>query len=125
MNNKIAQLIDAVKNKTDQGLAEWKPTSSTTEFQLLFDNGKITTDYYRAQDESGDLLFVVEIRIYNNRGDEIFSQTATAAQNKDAFSKLKNFYDSVKSSYFKASETINALLEEAEGPGHLGDPAPF
>lgn len=125
MNDKISELIRAIKNKTENGLAEWEQSSSNTEFKLKLLKGKITTDYYRSESIDGSTNFIVEIRIYNERGDEIYSSWTTEGTDRILFLELKSFYDSVKSSYYKVSETIDALIKEAESPGMIGDFPPF
>jgi N-acetylneuraminic acid mutarotase len=67
----------------------------------------------------------VEIRIYNDRGDEIFAQVTTASKDRQLYDKLIDFYIAARSSYYKADETIESLLKEANEPGILGNPAPF
>jgi|GEM_PF-1631176 len=120
MKEKIEQLINTLKQKTDKGEAEWLKTSSRNEFQLSFENGKITTDSFTAEPEFGPNFDVVEVRIYNNKGDEVYLHSFTLQENESEYKKLMDFYKCVKASYYKVSETIDSMLNEANSNKVIG-----
>lgn len=126
MMEKIEKLINVLWEKTKKSEADWKKTSSQTEFQLQFEKGRITIDSFSGEDYEGNKINIVSINLYNEVGEEIYAYSKSLQNQKDRYYELLDFYNDVKASCFRVSETIDSMLNEAQSNSVIGeDKLPF
>lgn len=122
MDEKMTMLIEYLKSKTIKRLAKWTTTSSETEFVLILNSGRVTIGYYLGYDDSGDRDYIVEIKIYNESGNEIMNFSANQDNFPVEYRSLMDLYNAARSSYYKTEETIESMMEELQKKGEVGHP---
>jgi hypothetical protein len=105
MNERIINLIDRLKVKTESGELKWEKTSRENEFKIDLQNGAVSTDIW---EEQGSIL--IDFRLFNADGEQIGSWVYNA---RDIYYEtLSDLHSIIVNKYLRIDETLDGLLDE-------------
>jgi hypothetical protein len=105
MNERIIDLINRLKEKTESGELKWEKTSRENEFKVDMKNGAVSTDLWN---EMGNEI--IDFRVYNMIGDLIGSWSYNPGDIN--FHSILELHTIIVSKYLRIDETLDGLLEE-------------
>ena len=111
------EILQKIKDKTAQGLANWQLSDSSNEYKICFVAGTVTIGtYYNNYGRH------YNCKLLNSNGDILFSET----QNKDEVNldfSLLEFYSVVVDAYTNKKKVVNSILDQLKKDGEIGIPA--
>ena len=104
------ELIDKLKNATEQKKITWNATSRDTEYMVKLGSSMVTTDKWLV----GSVYFV-DIAIWNSNGDKVSSISYSQdGKHNDDFQEVLSLYMAAHDSYLKVDETIAEIMSNLD-----------
>lgn len=108
------RLINDIKNKSQEGLISWSPSSYSGTYQATLGKGVIMISRDLNENESYPADYtppLASLMFLNERG-ETFNSINCYTEQDEMYDTLREIYEAANNHYMKIDETIKSMIDD-------------